>query len=215
MDVIAQEDHLELMGFCIASRDQVKSVMLFSKEGWGDLEGKRIGITDGTSTSVQLLKVLLQKKYNIRVHLERLHGGVNDLSGFDAVLLIGDEALQRNKHGLPGFDLVYDLAREWYEWQKLPFVFAVWAIRRSLPAGIKAGLTKSLAAALEAAEEDFVAVGGPHGRQIGLTDAETRDFLAGFNYRLGEREKEAVERFVEYVKDLEKVDLGEKATGRS
>ncbi len=160
MDFIAQEDHLELMGYCIASRDQVKSVMLFSKEGWGDLDGKRIGITDGTSTSVQLLKVLLQKKYNVRARFERLHGGVNDLSGFDAVLLIGDEALQRNKHGLPGFDLVYDLAREWYEWQKLPFVFAVWAIKRSLPAGTKAGLTKSLAAALEAAEEDFVAVGG-------------------------------------------------------
>ncbi len=147
MDFIAQENHLELMGFCIASRDQVKSVMLFSKEGWGDLDGKRIGITDGTSTSVQLLKVLLHKKYNVSAHIERLHGGVNDLSGFDAVLLIGDEALQRNKHGLPGFDLVYDLAREWYEWQKLPFVFAVWAIKRSLPSGIKAGLMTSLAAA--------------------------------------------------------------------
>ena len=211
MDFIAQEHHLELMGYCIASRDQVKSVMLFSKEGWGDLDGKRIGITDGTSTSVQLLKVLLHKKYNVRARFERLHGGVNDLSGFDAVLLIGDEALQRNKHGLPGFDLVYDLAREWYEWQKLPFVFAVWAVKRSLPAGTKASLTRSLAAALEAAEEDFVAVGGSHGRHIGLSDAETRDFLAGFNYRLGEREKEAVDRFVEFVRDLEQVDLGEKS----
>jgi len=215
MDFVAQEDRLELMGYCIASRDQVKSVMLFSKEGWGDLDGKRIGITDGTSTSVQLLNVLLQKKYNVHARFERLHGGVNDLSVFDAVLLIGDEALQRNKYGLPGFDLVYDLAREWYEWQKLPFVFAVWAIKRSLPAATKASVVRSLSTALEAAEEDFVAVGGSHGRRIGLTDAETRDFLAGFNYRLGEREKEAVERFVEYVKDLENVDLGEKATGRS
>jgi predicted solute-binding protein len=93
-------------------------------------------------------------------------------------------------------------------------VFAVWAVKRSLPAGIKTGLTKSLAAGLETAEEDFVAVGGAHGRRIGLTDAETRDFLAGFNYRLGEREKEAVERFVEFVRDLETVDLGEKPAGR-
>ena len=34
-----------------------------------------------------------------RRQFERLHGGVNDLTGLDAVLLIGDEALQANKYG--------------------------------------------------------------------------------------------------------------------
>ncbi|MEI7906991.1 MAG: aminofutalosine synthase MqnE, partial [Bacteroidota bacterium] len=34
MDYFAQETSLELMNYCIATRDQVKSVMLFSKEGW-------------------------------------------------------------------------------------------------------------------------------------------------------------------------------------
>jgi len=195
MDYLAQEKEMELMGWCIATRDQVKSVMLFSKGGWRDLEGRRIGITDDTATSVRLLEVLLKEKYGVRASLERLHQGVNAYDGFDAVLLIGDEALRRNKHGLPGFDLVYDLAREWYEWQKLPFVFAVWAQRRSLPPERKEELRRLLAQSIESLGGDFVGVAGRHGRRIGLTDAETQEYLAGFNYRLGEREREAIDVF--------------------
>ena len=195
MDFIRQEKELDLMGWCIATRDQVKSVMLFSKGGWRDLEGRRIGITDDTATSVQLLHVLLEKKYGVRARLERLHQGVNDYDGFDAVLLIGDEALRRNKHGLDGFDLVYDLAREWYEWQKLPFVFAVWAVRRSLPSSVKEELSALLGRSLESVGGDFASVAGRHGRRIGLTDAETQEYLSGFNYTLGEREREAIAVF--------------------
>jgi len=195
MDYLVREEEMDLMGWCIATRDQVKSVMLFSKGGWRDLEGRRIGITDDTATSVHLLNVLLDKKYGVHATLERLHQGLNAHDGLDAVLLIGDEALRRNKEGLDGFELVYDLAREWYEWQKLPFVFAVWAVRRSLPAGEKEELGALLERALGAVGGDFVPVAGRHGRRIGLTDAETQEYLSGFNYSLGEREREAIEVF--------------------
>jgi aminodeoxyfutalosine synthase len=195
MDYLRQEDDMELMGWCIATRDQVKSVMLFSREGWRDLDGRTIGITDDTATSVHLLNVLLEKKYGVHARFERLHQGVNSYEGLDAVLLIGDEALRRNKHGLDGFDLVYDLAREWYEWQKLPFVFAVWALRRSLPSALKEELGELVKQSLESVGGDFVSVAGPHGRRIGLTDAETQEYLSGFNYSLGEREREAIEVF--------------------
>ncbi len=195
MDFLRQEDDMELMGWCIATRDQVKSVMLFSKEGWRDLDGRTIGITDDTATSVHLLSVLLEKKYGVHARFERLHQGVNSYDGLDAVLLIGDEALRRNKHGLDGFELVYDLAREWYEWQKLPFVFAVWALRRSLPSAVKEELSGLVKGSLESVGGDFVSVAGPHGRRIGLTDEETQEYLSGFNYSLGEREREAIEVF--------------------
>jgi aminodeoxyfutalosine synthase len=194
-DYFHREDKLDLMGWCIATRDQVKSVMLFSREGWRGLEGKTIGIVDDTATSVQLLKVLLELKHGVHATFERLHAGVNDYAKYDAVLLIGDEALRRNKFGLEGFDLVYDLAREWYDWQKLPFVFAVWAVRSSLPAQAKEDLSGIIARSLDSCEGDFIPSAGPHGRRIGLTDAETQEYLAGFSYRLGEREQEAISVF--------------------
>lgn len=203
MDYFRLHDRFELMGWCIATRDQVKSVMLFSKEGWGDLAGKTIGVTDDSATSVRLLEVILRKKYGVRTRLERLHAGVNDYSDFDAVLLIGDEALRRNKWGLRGFELVYDLAHEWYEWQKLPFVFAVWAMNAKLPSENKQQIMEAVRRSLALCGADFIPVAGNEGRAIGLTDAETQEYLEGFNYRLGEREKEALVKFRGLVDQIE------------
>jgi aminodeoxyfutalosine synthase len=206
MDYVRQSDQLEMLGYGLASRDQVKSVMLFSKEGWRDLDGKRIGIIDDTATSVRLLRVLLEKRYCVTAHFERLHGGVNDYTGLDAVLLIGDAALRHQKAGLPGFDLVYDLAREWYEWQKLPFVFAVWAARKSLSAETKAAIVNALVASLEKSSEDYVIIAGAHGRRLGLTGKETSDYLDAFTYKLGEREREAISKFAGMVDELEQLN---------
>jgi aminodeoxyfutalosine synthase len=195
IDYLSMEDDFELMDFCIATRDQVKSVLLFAKEGWRGLDGKRIAITDDTATSIQLLRVLLDQKYGVHAEFERLHAGVNDVHEFDAVLLIGDEALHCNKYGLPGFELVFDLAREWYEWQKLPFVFAVWAVLRSLPDDQKTKLHDSLGASLRHSQTALAWLGARHGQKIGITADEAREFLEGFNYHLGDREREAIAVF--------------------
>lgn len=203
MDYFEQENTLELLNWCIATRDQVKSVMLFSKEGWGDLDGKLIGITDETATSVKLLQVLLEKKYTVKAKFERLHAGVNDYSAYDAVLLIGDEALRRNKFGLAGFELVFDLAKEWYDWQKLPFVFAVWAVKKSLPNETKKELSEIIEHSLSQSESSYADIGELRGKEIGLNRAEVEEYLAGFNYRLGEREREAMREFRTLVEEIQ------------
>ncbi|HEV8537853.1 MAG TPA: MqnA/MqnD/SBP family protein, partial [Bacteroidota bacterium] len=195
MDYFQQEDRLELLPWCIATRDQVKSVMLFSKEGWRDLHGKVIGITDETATSVRLLQVLFEKKYGVKTTFERMHAGVNDYSGYDAVLLIGDQSLQRNKFGLPGYELVFDLAKEWYDWQKMPFVFAVWAVKKSLPAETRDALSEIIENSLLQSEPRYADIGELRGKEIGLSRIEVEEYLAGFNYRLGEREREAMREF--------------------
>jgi len=202
-DYLSQEQELESLGFGIATRDQVKSVLLFSNHGWRDLEGKTIGITDDTATSVLLLKVLLEKKYGLQAHLERMHTGVNNYAEYDAVLLIGDDALRYNKAGPSGFEIVYDLAREWYEWQKLPFVFAVWAVRKSLEAEVKEELRGLIAGSLERGESDFEHIGIHHARRIGLSGDESAEYLGGFNYRLGERELQAIHGFRSLLQQTE------------
>lgn len=202
MDYFRQEEQLDLLPFCIATRDQVKSVILFSREGWLDLAGKAIGISDDTATSVRLLQVLLEKKYGVKARFERMHAGVNDYSKYDAVLLIGDEALQHNKQGLPGFDLVFDLAREWYDWKKMPFVFAVWAVNKSLAGDTKKQLSASIEASLTSSEGHYAEIGALQGKAIGLTEKEVEEYLEGFSYRLGEREREAMKEFRSLVSEV-------------
>lgn len=222
VDYFRQETHLELMKWCIATRDQVKSVMLFSNYGWRELDGRLIGITDETATSVKLLQVVLEKKYGVGAKLERMHSGVNEYSKYDAVLLIGDDALRRNKFGLEGFELVFDLAREWYEWQKLPFVFAVWAVRKSLTAEKKVELAEIIEKSLAQAEEEYFTEGSnreegrlqalwSHGKRVGLRPTEVIEYLEGFNYHLGEREREAMRVFRLFVEEVERSYATERA----
>ncbi|HEX9007487.1 MAG TPA: aminofutalosine synthase MqnE [Bacteroidota bacterium] len=201
MDYLRMEDRLELMGWTIANHREVKSVMLFARVPWQELEGATIGITDDTATSVRLLELLLRKKYRVRCTFERMHAGVNDWSRFAAVLLIGDEALRRRTTGVDGFRHMFDLAREWQEWQGLPFVFAVWARRRDLPADVKQELDVQIARSLELSARDFAAVGRSHGRRIGLTPAEVADYLGGFSFTLGPRELEAIATFRRLVQE--------------
>jgi predicted solute-binding protein len=66
-------------------------------------------------------------------------------------------------------------------------------------------LKKLLARSLDMCDEDFVSVAGTHGRRIGLTDNETQEYLAGFNYRLGEREREAMRVFEALLTEVESV----------
>ena len=205
VDFLNQRDFLEPLDFCLATRDQVKSVMLFSNCGWRELDGKTIGIIDDTATSVRLLKILLQKKHGVNARFERMHAGVNSYEGFDAVLLIGDEALRHQKTGLNGFELVYDLATEWYEWQKLPFVFALWAVKKSLPAERKSELSALLLGALEKGEEDFEGISRSYAHRVGLSSEEAVEYLEGFNFRLGERERKAMEVFETMLNAVEAV----------
>jgi chorismate dehydratase len=195
MDYLSQEDELELMDYCIASFDKVRSILLFTRHPWSELQDKNIGIIDDTATSVHLLRVLLEKKYGVSSRLTRMRGENRDYQGFDAVLLIGDEALKSNKSGLSGFERVFDLATEWYEWQKLPFVFAVWAVKKMLSPGMKRDLNKALHKALTREERDPALSSALHGRRIGLTQAETAAYLGGITYRLGESERAAIEVF--------------------
>jgi chorismate dehydratase len=184
----------------------VKSVLLFSNHGWQDLDGKTIGIIDDTATSVRLLQVLLEKRYGIKAIFQRMHSGVNDYTEYDAVLLIGDEALRSRKYGLAGFEIVYDLATEWYEWKKLPFVFAVWAVQKSMTQEKKWELQEIIQHSLEHAEEDYASVGTMHAKRINLTSEESVDYLAGFNFRVGEREHEAIKEFRGFLFEIEKME---------
>jgi predicted solute-binding protein len=121
--------------------------------------------------------------------------GVNDYTEYDAVLLIGDEALRSRKFGLAGFELIYDLATEWYEWKKIPFVFAVWAVQKSISKERKNELSRIIQNSLEHSEEDFSRVGRMYANLVKLTLEESIEYLQGFNFRLGERERAAIDEF--------------------
>ncbi|NUM75024.1 aminofutalosine synthase MqnE [candidate division KSB1 bacterium] len=205
MDYFRVEKDYEMLNYGIAVKNLARSVILYSNFKWRELEGKHIGVTAYTSTSIELLRVILQHKYGVRAKLERLHTvfQAQEAGHFDAALVIGDEALRRAQSGLAGFQHVYDLGHEWHEWTGLPFVFAVWAIQREVEQQHRRELITELERAAVSADQRHPGLGQTHGKRLGLTQAEVHAYFDGFLYRLGAREHEAIQKFREYVTEHE------------
>jgi len=199
LDYVANQDDFEMLDYGVAVKGKAYSVLLYSHHEWKNLSGKMIGITAESSTSVELLRVLLENKYGVKnAKFERLHltSGQNDYNKFDAVLLIGDEALRRWKVGLSTFLNAYDLAEEWYEWKKQPFVFAVWAVRSGIPEAHKQDIIHALETSIIMSKGHYGELGRDHAKKLGLTKEDLRMYLNAFIYRLGDSEKTAMNEFL-------------------
>ncbi|MCP4136065.1 MAG: menaquinone biosynthesis protein [bacterium] len=121
-----QDEVLVLPGFCLSSVGYVKSVVLNSTMPIEDLDGKRVGLTSSSQTSVILLKILLEKYYAITP--EYVPVGPNpSLEGIDAALVIGNEAMMESKTPVR---YSYDLGDTWMRKTGYPVVFALFVVRK-------------------------------------------------------------------------------------
>jgi chorismate dehydratase len=119
--------YLLLPTLSITSKKKVMSILLESKVPIDELNNKIVAMTTASATSVVLLRILLEVRYNMNPVYTQYEQGVDDPSEqVDAMLTIGDLAL--TKTPLPEFPHRYDLGELWYEFTGLPFVFALWHV---------------------------------------------------------------------------------------
>jgi len=129
VEVLFSDRYDVLDGIAIASLGEVRSVLLAHRKPIE--EAKEIYCDTASLTSVQLLRILLAER-GIKAEFKPLpsydHGALPDY-----VLLIGnpalDLALGSHEHE------IWDLGAAWFEMTKLPFIYAVWALRRGIENG--------------------------------------------------------------------------------
>lgn len=193
-------DRFEPLGpFGIAVRRMAGSVLLFSKQPWAQLDGSTIGVTDHTSTSVQLLKVLLEFREGFSVNLR---------DGFhaddEARLVIGDSALAPAKSLLHKYPHITDLGAQWHAWHGGPFVFARWMVRRTVPRYLRDELVDSLDAALTNFDQNRARLCRQAAKSLNLPPSRLVDYFDGLIYRLGEREIRSETLFQDFVSGRKK-----------
>jgi predicted solute-binding protein len=117
-----------ISGIGIAAEKQTESVLLYSHKPLDKIQ--TVSVDPASLTSVNLLKVILQKKYqNEPQFITASEGDLSvTLKNYDAALVIGDGAIVSK---VPGCNR-WDLATEWYDFTNLPFIFAVWGSIQSL-----------------------------------------------------------------------------------
>ncbi len=124
---IQSDVHL-LSEFCLGAHGDVRSVLLLSHYPIDKLDGRRIGLTTASETSVVLLRYLLEQCHGLSPSYSPYENATNGTaSSTDAIRLIGHDSLVAHANG---YNYVYDLARLWYERTGLPMVFAVFVVRR-------------------------------------------------------------------------------------
>src|SRR5216110_4083521 len=178
-------DRLRLMPrLCVASEGAVDSIQLVSRK---PLEQVRVvAVTPESATSVALTKVLLPEAEHVALGEDA-----------DAKLLIGDAAL---KSAFEDPTPHYDLGRLWLERTGLPMVFAVWACREPVPAGL-VELEDALVASVRLARAEPERLAFEAAERYGYPAGFLARYFEKLRYRFGPRERAGLYTFLELARD--------------
>jgi predicted solute-binding protein len=193
-EVLFHDGYDILDGISIASLGEVYSVILAHKKPLE--EAKEVFCDTASLTGLNLMKVLLAERavFPEFKPLDNYKGTREK----DFVLLIGDPAIdfQRSKHQHE----IFDLGAAWTDMTRLPFVYAVWALRRGIE---NMELRRELREAKNFGIETIDAI-------IETRDEYDEDFRRDYfewniQYHLASDEKRGIEKFCEL---LQKHKLG-------
>jgi chorismate dehydratase len=188
-EVLFNDRYDILDGTAIASLGEVKSVILAHRKPIED--AKEIFCDTASLTSVNLLRVLLAER-GLKPEFKPLAS--YDLKTMpDYALLIGDPAL--NFIFAPHDHEILDLGAAWFEMTALPFVYAVWALRRGMEnSALRQSLTEARKFGLDTLDH-----------LIRDRTEYTEDFRKDYfgwhiHYHLGSDEKRGIKKFIELLR---------------
>lgn len=197
------DDYLLLPDLGICSDGPVGSVTLFSRQPMDLWAGRPVEAPFESDTSVALARVLLAHLWRLDCPLAP-EGQALDPA---ATLRIGDRALQEAASGRWAHS--WDMGQQWRELTGLPFVFAVWAVRRPVaqarPAEV-AALHGRLLAAKAAGVADPAACAAEASRLLGGSVEGYLRYYKLLSYDLGPRFRQGLGRFFAYLAAMGQIE---------
>ncbi len=183
-------DHYDILdSVAVSSLGEVKSVLLAHRKPLA--AANEVYCDTASLTSVALLKVLFAER-GLKPEFKPLDDYASAKEK-DFVLLIGDAALDFLL--APHEHEIFDLGAAWYELTNLPFVFAVWALRRGVEnRSLRRRLLEARDFGLDTLEHII--------RSRPEYDLEFRQDYLGWHiqYHLGSDEKRGMAKFIELLR---------------
>ena len=197
--------YLILPQLSISCETAVGSVLLFSRVPLEELNGRTILLSSESATSVNLLRILLAKRYGFDCRYSLHTSSFDDaLKNAQALLLIGDAALKESLHA-SGLH-IYDLGQLWFEWTGLPFVFALWLCHRT--SGVEkfdevATLAERLVASKDSARNNLQAIAERSDDSVWMgVDRLVTYWRENISYDLEDRHMLGLKLFFRYCAEL-------------
>jgi len=155
-----------------------------------------LGLDPASEASNALLQVILLEKLQLGIELVPLELGEDPLAhdGLDGFLKIGDACLTLVPP--PGYEAM-DMAAEWHAFTNLPFVFALWLVRKGLDLeGLNIELFLAKREGLRHADELARAAAA----RLGIDYARARNYITRVvRYDLGRPELGGLDLFRRYL----------------
>lgn len=192
-----QDRWMLLPDLSISCFGRVMSVLLVSRFPLEKLEGKRVILTRESATAAALSRYLFASR-NIRPRIETGHiRCARDLhEDAGAALVIGDAALKEKWHHC--FPHVWDLGEMWKQQTGLPFVFALWAVRRSFadahPDWVCA-VIRQFQRSLRKGEVNICSILPEASEKLGISQKMCRQYYDRLCYDLGPLQKHGAAQF--------------------
>ena len=125
-----QDKWLLLPNLSISCRGPVMSVILVSKYSFKELSEKTVILTRESAAAAALSRFLFaSQKVKPYIQTGKIRSAADLNHNADAALIIGDAALKEEWKS--EFNHVWDLGEMWKKHTGLPFVFALWAVRKA------------------------------------------------------------------------------------
>jgi len=199
------DDYLLIPGLCTSGRGEVKSVLLFSRVPWEDLDGASVALSRDSDTSNALVRVLSRFRFAVTPMFKAAGDEGAAQAEADGMVAIGDAALREAASGR--WPYRYDLARVWQEWQGTPLPLGVWILRaaaaRENPEAVRAyvaHLHHSLRSFFAMPDEALEAWERAYG--LPLARPEALDFFSTADYVLTPRHERALQSFFGHCVEL-------------
>jgi len=188
-EVLLNDRYDILDGIGIASLGEVYSVFLAHKKPLAEMQ--EVFCDTASLTSVNLLKVLLAER-GLKPEFKPLENYAAAAEK-DFVLLIGDRAIEFQR--APHAHGIFDLGGAWTELTNLPFVYAVWALRRGIDSrDLRYELKESKHSGMEQLEQIIQT-------REEFDEAFRRDYFEWhIQYRLADDEKRGIARFIQLLR---------------
>ena len=188
LDQFSTADYQIITDTAIGCHGEVDTVALFSNEPISEI--RKVYLDAHSRTSQNLVKLLFKSYWKKKI--EYAVKSIDDkiiLDKNEAVLLIGDKVVT---HG-SSYIFKYDLGEFWSDWQRKPFVFAVWIARKKVPALFIERFSSALNFGLQKID------------QLSFPDKEVywKNYLKNnIHYTFKEKEKAAMNLFLTLIKNI-------------
>jgi len=195
LEYFSNSDYGLIRSSALCGDGRIRSVLVFSRVPIRQVQTIRLDPESLTSNA--LLRILCGHQFMI---MPRWVRGIRNLEPAavleqgksDAVLVIGNRALAMSGR----FPYEYDLGQEWWRLTRLPFVFAVWAVRPGAQVG---DLPKVLARSLKLGLAHLDLIADTAARNLDLDPVLCLAYLRKMlRYELTERAWEGMARFFEW-----------------